>query len=277
MKGKALFLAMALVATCLPTVSGATLEVDGAAAAAHNDVIYLSPALEGWEGLPLGNGRFGAQVWQPGGLVFQFNTPVSGAYGGAIARLTFRTTPSMLTGVNSYTQRLALDTATLTTCIHGSQPNGTIHMRCFIPADTDAMVLEVNDERAAKTERFVELEAWKGSARRIVEDDAILFTDAVREYRFAMAVGVQGAAAAAEVANEHTLRLRISGGQFVVYAAFVGTRQEGADVLSTARERLQSLKAQGVQPRRKAHEEWWRRFWNKSFIQLSSENGVADG
>ena len=37
--------------------------LDGSRIAAHNDVVYQAPAREGWEGLPLGNGTFGAQVW----------------------------------------------------------------------------------------------------------------------------------------------------------------------------------------------------------------------
>ena len=55
-------------------------EDDSLAAVAHNDVVYLSPALKGGQGLPLGNGTLGAQVWNPDDLIFQLNTPMSGAW-----------------------------------------------------------------------------------------------------------------------------------------------------------------------------------------------------
>ena len=113
------------------------LQVEGTTVASHNDLVYLAPAREGWEGLPLGNGRFGAQVWQPDGLMFQFNTPFSGAYGGAIARLLFGTALSMLGEMKSYTQRLSLGTATLITHLSGER--GEVTLRCYVPADADAL------------------------------------------------------------------------------------------------------------------------------------------
>ena len=66
---------------------------DGGSVVSHNDVIYLSPARNGWEGLPLGNGTLGAQVWHDDGLCFQLNTPLSGVYNGALGRLRLRTRP----------------------------------------------------------------------------------------------------------------------------------------------------------------------------------------
>jgi len=267
----------ALTVPAWKSVANQTLEVKGAAVASHNDVIYLSPAREGWEGLPLGNGRFGAQVWQPDGLMFQFNTPLSGAYGGAIARLQFRTTPSMLTGLTAYRQRLSLGTASLRTDI--STGPGDVHMRCFTPAGIDALILEVEDERAGDIERFVELEAWRDTASRIVEDETLLISDVLTfpgepDYRYAMAVGIDRGTVSGERADEHTLRLRVGGRDFCVYAAFFGTRQGEVDVLRAARDKLKKLKV--LAQTRFAHEKWWRDFWSRSFVQLASEDGVAD-
>ncbi len=76
---------------CAGTVRVGQLDVDYASFLSRNDIVYLSPAREGWEGLPLGNGRLGAQAWQPDGFTFQLNTPLSGVYGGAIARLHLTT------------------------------------------------------------------------------------------------------------------------------------------------------------------------------------------
>ncbi|MHB0936649.1 MAG: glycosyl hydrolase family 95 catalytic domain-containing protein [Armatimonadota bacterium] len=41
---------------------------------AQHDVVFLSPPLEGWEGLPIGNGSFGGPLWAAeDGLIFQAN------------------------------------------------------------------------------------------------------------------------------------------------------------------------------------------------------------
>lgn len=273
-----------LVAAAVVMIAGwgaiaqGALEVDGAAAASHNDIIYLSPARQGWEGLPLGNGTFGAQVWQPDGLVFQFNTPLSGPYGGAVARLKFYTTPSMLAAMKTYKQRLSLGSATLITDISGV--DGDIHVECFTPADVDALILEVQDERAAKVERFIELEAWRDTAKRSISRNALLISDVLKcggapDYRYAMAVGVEGTNITGIKAGGKTLRFRLGGEKFTVYAAFFGTRERDVDVVSAVRERLSLLKREGLEQRKKAHREWWRNFWSKAFVQLASEDGVA--
>ena len=85
------------------------LEVDYAGFLSRNDVVYLGPARAGWEGLPLGNGTLGAQVWQPEGITLQLNTPLGGVYGGAIARVHLKTSPGMLTGVRGYEQTDLMD------------------------------------------------------------------------------------------------------------------------------------------------------------------------
>ena len=267
------------------------LELDGDAAASHNDVVYAVPAREGWQGLPLGNGRLGAQVWQPDRLLFQINTPFSGVYGGAIARLKFATEPFMLDGLQTYRQRLSLDSATVTTEITGEQ--GDIYVRSFVPADTDGLILEVQDHRAGDVKRFVELEAWRQTASRNAADDILLVSDTLTvnrgsqgasladqglsDYRYALAVGIEGADTGEQAADQqNTIRLEIDGRRFAVHAAFFGTRQEQVDVVSVARKRLEASMRRGVTAIRRDHEGWWRDFWSKSFVQLASDDGAAD-
>ena len=99
---------------------------------AHNDVIYSSPALLGWEGIPLGNGTLGAQVWNPDGMLYQFNTPWSGALNFSLTRLRLMTTPGFLSRVVSYKQHFSLLTATLLTEIETK--TGTVRIKSWMPA-----------------------------------------------------------------------------------------------------------------------------------------------
>lgn len=255
---------------------------DFAGIVSHNDVVYLSPARQGWEGLPLGNGTLGAQAWQPDGLMFQLNTPLSGVYGGAICRVRLRTTPAMLSGMRTYCQRLSLYDAALVT--DAGTESGRLHVRSWIPADSDALMIECDDARNGVTDRFLEIQTWRPTAVLAVigkGDGRVTFTDVLRvqgepDYRFAVAARVEGANAAAEKADEKTLRLRIPSGRFVVWVALAATREKGKDVAALAGQRLAALRGRGLEEVRKAHAAWWSQFWAKSFVKLASPDGAAD-
>ena len=190
-------------------------KVDMPGIVSHNDVVYLSPALQGWDGLPLGNGTLGAQAWQPDGLTFQLNTPLSTAYGKGIARLHLSTAPEMFAGMRSYRQRLSLYDATLHTDI--TTRSGEIHALSLIPADTDALVIQYSDTRPEAVAGLLELEAWHPSASRKDEQNvdgcSLLVTDVLQypgepDYRVAVAVGVDGAAAVHAWEGHSAMRLQ---------------------------------------------------------------------
>ena len=96
------------------------------------------------------------------------------------------------------------------------------------------------------------------------------------DYRFAIAAAVDGAEAVADGGDERTLRLRIPAGKFVAWIALAATRDKAADVAVLARQRLAALQTRGLEDLRKAHVAWWSQFWAKSFIKLTSADGVAD-
>jgi len=246
---------------------------------AHNDVIYLAPGRQGWEGLPLGNGTLGAQVWQPDGLMFQLNTPLSGVYGGALCRVRLRTTPAMLTGMRAFRQRLSLYDATLVTEV--ATESGKLGLRCWIPADRDALVIECADDRSGLSDRFLEIQTWRPTAASTAGQGEILVTDLLKvqeepDYRFALAAGVDAAEATAEKADARTVRLRIPAARCEIRIALAATRDKKADVAAQAKQRLAALRGRGLDDARKAHEAWWARFWAQSFIKLASDDGAAD-
>jgi len=250
------------------------LTVDYASFLSRNDIVYLSPPREGWEGLPLGNGRLGAQAWQPDGLTFQLNTPLSGVYGGAIARIHLGAEPGPLTGLRSYEQRLSLCRAAVTT--HSRHTNGERDVAAFIPADADALVLEVADTRPDARHR-VEMEVWRSSASLRVADGILLLTDALKlagepDYRFAIALGLDDPKAAAR----GLAALGTAAPRFVAYAAFAATRDPRADVAAEAMGKLAELRRRGLAAVRQAHEAAWAAFWAKSILHLHSADGVAD-
>ncbi|MHB9134317.1 MAG: LamG-like jellyroll fold domain-containing protein [Armatimonadota bacterium] len=245
----------------------------------HNDVIYRAPAREGWEGLPLGNGTLGAQAWQPDrGMTFQLNTPLSGIYGGALGRVRVCTTPIMSAGITNYRQRLSLAEATLLTDI--TTATGKVRASAFIPADQDVLVVQFADSRTDVKECLVELEDWHATAKYAADGDRLLVTDVLRlgggqpEYRYALAASVEGAAS--EAVEKTALRLRVAPKSFTLWVAVAGSRDPKDDVAALANAKLDAAMKRGLAGARAANAAWWAKFWQQSFITLSSEDGTAD-
>jgi alpha-L-fucosidase 2 len=257
--------------------SDGMFKVDIPGIVAHNDVVYLSPARQGWEGMPIGNGTLGAMVWHPEELVFQLNTPLSGVYGGAVCRLKIGTSPGMMVGMGSYRQQLSLYTSTLNTEISGV--SGSVNVISFIPADADALIVQYKDTRNDIKERFLEVETWRKSASVFSEDDTVLVTDVLKhkgepDYRFAVVVGLETEKNSSAVASGK--RLTVTGDRFTVLLAFAGTRDSNVNVAAEAKNKLSLLRTRRIENIQKSHQEWWRRFWEKSFIKIDSGDAAGD-
>ncbi len=274
-------LAALLFSLCATLTFGADLaEVDMLGVVSHNDVVYQFPAREGWEGLPLGNGTLGAQAWQPDGMLFQLNTPLSGVYGGAICRVRLRSAVPVLSGMQDYRQRLSLYNATLHTEI--TTETGKVRTDCFIPANADALVLTCQDTRTGDRDAMVELETWRPGAAHTAVDGVVVMTDSLKvqgepDYHFAVALSAEGGNSTAEADPQvRTSRLRLTGDKYTVWLAFAASRDPEIDVAAQARQRLAALQARGLEAVRRTHAAWWADFWSKSFVRLTSDDGVAD-
>ncbi len=262
----------AVCAAYSPSQVGA-LKVDYPAFMSRNDVVYLSPPEEGWENLPLGNGRLGAALWQPEGIVLQLNTALSAVYNGAIARVCLNSAPGLLDGLKSYEMRLAPYDAGVT--VHLGYEKGEVRVRTFIPADTDAVVMEVEDTRPGVPHRLG-LETWRETASTAMDGNRIVVSDKLScegepDYRFALAADMDEATPAEGGVAE----LETAARKYVVYAAFAQTRDGNTDVVAEAGKQLAALRRKGIKNLRREHCKWWAEFWSKSLVNLSSGDGIA--
>ena len=252
------------------------LEVDYGKFLSRNDVVYLGPARQGWQGVPLGNGRLGAMVWQPDGIRLQLNSSLSGVYGKgeAICRLHLTTSPRFLTSLRSYKQRLSFYDATVT--MDSLYENGQFKGSIYIPADIDAVVFEIEDSRPGVIHRL-EVETWRPEASTKIDDSVIVFADSLKaggepDYRFALAVAIDGT----EATPRGNSALEARGSRYTVYAAFAQALDRKTDVVSEAKARLAEVRRRGLTAIRQSHLEWWRDFWHKSLLHITSKDGVAD-
>ena len=251
------------------------LAVDLPAFLSRNDVVYLAPPREGWQGLPLGNGRLGAVQWQPDDVLLELNSSLSGVYGGAIGRVRLKTTPGILAGVQSYTQRLAPGEATVSTA--ATYPHGRFTAKTFIAADADVLVFDVEDTRPGAVHQL-EIEAWRKTASVRIEDGVLVLSDKLStagepDYRFALAVAIDAKTAATP---RGTGSLETAGGRYTAYVAFADTRDPKIGVVAEAQARLAAVRQRGLEAVCQSHRQWWQRFWSRSLVHLTSADGVAD-
>ncbi len=264
-----------LAAVCGTLVQAAET-LDMRSVVAHNDIVYLAPARGGWEGLPLGNGNLGAQVWQPdSGFMVQLNSAWGGPYGCALARLRLRTAPDpWLAGMQAYTQRLALYDATLRTEIRYGR--GALQATAFVAATDDVLAIRLGGLPAGQTV-IVELEGWRPSMARASEAGILLLSDTAKgwqapDYRYALAIAGDGAVLC-DGSSPPVLRVSANG---VVWAALAESRDPAVDVVAAAKAKLADVRKRGWDKLHAAHSEWWARFWDQSFISLSSPDETAD-
>ena len=257
---------------------------------AHNDVVYDSPAREGWEGLPLGNGTLGAA-----GLESEF-VGLSSQYAlERGARFLHREDAvadraGLLSDFTGYKQRLVLSTATLLTDV--DTPSGPIRIKSWIAAGADVLVIEVDDRRREAIEETLDIETWHPTVKFDLRPNGLQLTDNFASatnrgyhpvsgsnaaYPFALALGTDSRAGVRPQAPVGGVAsLRVGAKSYTVFAAFAGARDPKADVADQAQSLLDRCRKAGVAKLRAEHEAWWAKFWSRSYIQLDGPEGMPD-
>ncbi|RIH66916.1 hypothetical protein D1164_00320 [Mariniphaga sediminis] len=164
---------------------GKGLSIDRQAFLSQHDIVYLSPATEGYEGFPIGNGDLGAMSWTPVDKIhFQINKTNTwdDAPEGMFSPWEDRNNPEKsekFTSLRSCGQlmiepglpgfdwmyledfegRLSLSDAQATWKAEG--PLGNIRCRSFVAGgDLPVMVVHYEDELSDPVERRVKLARW---------------------------------------------------------------------------------------------------------------------
>src|SRR5262249_16651980 len=119
------------------------------------------------------------------------------------------------------------------------------------------------------------------SSRLEIRGNRILLTQDFREGDYccksAVAIGIEGRDAHAEIANETEIRLSTSAGrgEFTVLIASSATFDPNEDVGAAALRQLESAASKGFSALARETSEWWRDFWSHGFVHLRSADGEA--
>lgn len=291
--------------TAVPTVLHAADHLTGRPSLENSDLVYDQPAASPDAGQPIGNGRMGTMVWtSPDAIhlqinrvdVFAVNCNHQGQpgqrgsatdYCGGIASVVVHVGGQPFApGEPSFRQRLSLENAECTIESQGLQ------VRCFVAADSDVLVVEVDDQRAAPEPlqvtvsmlRSPEVRAGENVATCIFADDPrrIVLTQQFRERDYfnasAVAVGVggNGAEIAATNATSRTLILPASQNKRVILVSSAATWNPDSDVGGVARALIRDTGSPSVGELRSSHQVWWKDFWSRTFVKLKSADGRAE-
>ena len=298
----------ALLTTLLiavPTALFATDHLNDRPSLAYSDLVYDQPAASPDAGQPIGNGRMGTMVWtSPDAIHLQINradvfavnrdhqgqpgqrgsaTDYCGGIAGVVVHVGGQ---PFAPGEKSFWQRLSLENAECTIEAIGLQ------VRCFVSADSDVLVLEVDDQRESPERLTVtvsmlrnpEVRAGENIATSTFDEDQtrILLTQRFRERDYhnasAVAVGVAGNGAVIDQpsATNRTLVLPLGQRQQVILIASAATWNPESDVAAAAGTLANAAGSRSVGELRASHQIWWKQFWSRTFVKLKSVDGQAE-
>jgi hypothetical protein len=203
---------------------------------------------------------------------------------------------------SGFSQRLSIYDGVLTIEARG------ITARIFAWPDRDVIAVSVEDRRSApapvkaslrmlryETKYFggglekmardhvvtVQRANHTADSQLIAESGRIALTQEFREGDYccksAVAVTMAGGAATPRILNETDVALEGSGpGSYTLLVSSSATMQAGEDVLIAAFANLDVAATRGVSAIGQASQEWWRSFWSRAFVHLTSTDGDAD-
>lgn len=276
------------------------LSIDYRRLISHADLIYHQPVTRSEAGMPIGNGRMGSLVWTtPSAIHFQINRndlfgnnsssnnfyQRNTDYCGGAGFVDIDFGQEVFTNKDFY-QKLSCYDGLIT--LKGENISAQV-LACN---KQDVMAIHVQDKRSYGKSVEINL----GMLREPVQQrgnhfaiskissakDHIVLTQQFKEDNYycgsAVVIGLQGAEASAEIANETTVKLIVKPGNspFTVYIASAAGFDPKEDLISKSTKEIDDAKNEGFEKLLAYNKTWWHHFWQEGYIQLHSKDGVAD-
>lgn len=277
------------------------LNPDYPAIIASSDLVYSTPVMSSEEGMPVGNGVMGSLVWTtPSAMHFQINrvdifgnnaesnnfyerhTDYCG--GAGFVDIEFPGYDEVFSG-NSFRQRLSCYDAVVAT--EGKR----VKTETFVWSDNDVMIINVENNRT-NLPVVVRLRALRPAVTKKGDHSAVSKLDedgnrmiltqvfSEKDYlcKSAVTVSVDGADTKLWQVNNEEMILTVKEGSqaFRIYISSAASFEKDEDVAQAALSLLDKVPAIGYESILATHQNWWKSFWERSFVNLHSTDGVAD-
>ncbi|MFA4029418.1 MAG: hypothetical protein GDYSWBUE_000358 [Candidatus Fervidibacterota bacterium] len=250
----------------------------------RNDIVYLSPAKFEFEAMPIGNGRLGAVIWNEELLSLQLgHTDYYGIEFPSLCRVHITSEPSpWAMSPKEFEQRLSLYDGELK--MNAKLNDGAISAEAFVAEGIDAIMLRIDDARRAK--RGIILEFWRKDAKWVTGEGYIGVCESVRhepDEHFSRSMCVLictfDAIAKPERLDDERMALHIIGNDALklTIAIVVGIATGDSDAaLRDALKALNEVRKAGYERLRSGHRRYWHSLWERSFVYLTDDDGIAD-
>ena len=282
------------------TEPSSLLEVDYQALVSQADLVYQSPAGAPVEGHPIGNGTMGTLVWtSPGSVhlqinrcdVFAVDNTHSGPqwdsvdYCGSCARVTIELGGRPFAPGEPFLQRTSLYEAECSISGDG------VSVRCFVSSQTDLLTLEITDHRKDPQPVQVRVSMWRKPEVRTgrhlaryrfesTEDKVLVIQEFQEKTHYsssvvAAAVVGEQVTVGAQGETARTIIASPSRGKTTLLVASAASRQPDEGLALKAVRLLEQGSTAGYQRLKQEHADWWASFWSRTFVHLTSSDGVA--
>ena len=285
------------------TVPASLLDVNYEKLVGRADLVYNKPVTRSEEGLPVGNGVMGSLVWTTSAaLHLQLNRTDVFANNSSSNNFFERHTDycgglgfidiDLINGIedlfaaNDFEQKLSCYDGLVTVKGKG------IAASVLTWNEQDVMAIKVEDNRAIPYPIQTSLRplrtpvSKKGDHQAIstvkVIDNKIILTQQFKEGSFycgsAIVIEVSGRKSKAEVESDALVRISSAAGTsgMEIFMASAASFDPSEDLIAAATKKLEAAKSKGFDELLKSNRLWWKDFWKRSFIHLSSDQGEAD-
>lgn len=297
-------------------IPATVFDVDHKALVSQADLIYEAPAQRPVDGQPIGNGRMGTLVWtSPEAVHFQINRNDVFAvnrnhagsqfgpadYCGGCASVVVEVGGRPFAAGQAFKQRLSLYDA------EAHIAGAAVNVRCFVASHTDMLVLEIDDQRVKPQPIRLTLSMWRApevvqgnhAARyRFSESNdaaTVVQTFDEKDHHCTSAVAVRIGDEGTEVQRvDERSRSLIAparrGKRIIFIASAASLSGEGGrtglptrldtdgsgDPSYNAIALLDAVEKRSYDQLLTEHLPWWHKFWARTFVHLTSEDGAAE-
>lgn len=269
------------------------LDVDYASYLRKNDLVFNQPIKDPVQGIMVGNGRVGAQVWNTNGLTMQVSGVDAAENGFASqGQVNLYTTPAMDTA--EFKQRLSLYDGTVT-ARYGGESTVTV---MGLPG-SETLGIHVEDSRAGVERVTLDISLWDvqnlvaravGSGENLTawktvslfaEDGAAGLSRGQADtdhFGYTLAATVEGADFTTAVVDDSTVRLQITPSASYTVWLSCASRLNAPENNSAAgaKAELAAAKATGYAAALQGFQSWWHSYWERSFVQYENGDKTAD-
>ncbi|WP_242135598.1 glycosyl hydrolase family 95 catalytic domain-containing protein [Aestuariivivens marinum] len=278
-------------------------EVDASYLTKH-DIVYKTPAYEGFEGFPIGNGDLGGMVWNTkNGIEIQINKNDLFDQPNAESEATLRggARLSVDLGVpafewlylDDFDGRLSLRNANVS--IGSKTPFSENEITSWVAVNKNVWIVNIKSKSKKGEDNSkirVALERWGsrtfagwyggyskntniglGNTQTKVKGRDIILEETFKGLQFTVACRILGAIANPNTISDNRVELTTNSKNshnLTVMVSLV-TSNESKHPTSSAIALLDTVEQQSISKEKEEHQQWWDDFWNRSFVHLGND------